>query len=377
MRTGVVVMLGGMDGGALEALLRRALEASALDTLEAALATGRFDTALLLADRAPALPVPRGVTVEVDAPGVPFQYGARLLDATQRAQLDAVLYCGAGSAPLLDAAALEAFVAPLAAAGEAGACVTNNRFSADLFGLSPAALLGRLDPPPASDNAVPRRLRDQHGVPVTEPPRTLETQYNLDSPADLIALGLSARARPRLAGVIAEARAEVGAAQERVQRAARVFIDRTAEVLVAGRVSSRTWQYLESEAACRVRLLAEERGMQAAGTDADGSARSLLGQWIAESGVERAFGELLPQLCDAAFIDIRPALVHLGIRPSRHDRFAADLGRADAIEDPALRALVEAANASPVPVVLGGHSLVGGMVPLLNQWAWDEHDGVV
>ena len=384
MRAAVVVMLGGMDGGPLEALLRRALEASALDTLEAALATGRFERALLLADRAPSLPVPAGMTVEIDADvgvsaSAPFQYGRHLASAVARHDIDALLYCGAGSAPLLDAPALDALVAPLlasGAAGEAGLCVTNNRFSADLFALAPASMLARLDPPPASDNAVPRRLRDQHGVEVVEPPRTLETQYNLDSPADLIALGLSGRARPRLAAVIAEAGLDIAAARDRVQRASRVFIDRTAEVLVAGRVSSRTWQYLEAEAACRVRLLAEERGMQAAGTDADGTARSLLGQWIAEAGVSRAFGTLLPELCDAAFIDIRPALVHLGIRPSRADRFAADLGRADAIEDPRLREIVDAANASPVPVVLGGHSLVGGVLPLLNQWAWDEHDGL-
>ena len=114
--------------------------------------------------------------------------------------------------------------------------------------------------------------------------------------------------------------------------------------------------------------------MQSAGTDVDGTARSLLGQWIAEAGPERAFGELLPELCDAAFLDIRPALVQLGIRASRADRFAADLGQAGAIEDPALRRIVAAAVASPVPVVLGGHSLVGGCMHLLNQWAWDEHD---
>ena len=374
--TGVVVMLGGMDGRPLEALLRRALEASALDTLEAALGTGRFDRALLLADRAPTLDVPRGVVVETDAEVdvAPFQYGQRLTDAVTRHGLDAIFYCGAGSAPLLDGAALEAFVAPLADAGETGVCVTNNRFSADLFALAPASMLTLLEPSPASDNAVPRRLRDEHRVEIIEPPRTLETQYNLDSPADLIALGLSRRASSRLAAVIAEAGVDLDAARDRVARASRVFIDRTAEVLVAGRVSSRTWQYLESEAACRVRLLAEERGMQAAGTDADGTARSMLGQWIAEAGASRAFGTLLPQLCDAAFIDIRPALVHLGIRPSRHDRFAADLGVADAIEDAALREIVEAANVSPVPVVLGGHSLVGGVLPLLNQWAWDEHD---
>ena len=371
MQPAVVVMLGGMDGGPLEQLLRRALEACALDTLSSAIATGHFDRALLLTDRAPTLAVPAGVTVETDAEvgHALFQFGQRLVDAVQRHGIDALLYCGAGSAPLLDTAALDALVAPLHAA-DAAVCVTNNRFSADLFALSPAALLARLDPSPASDNAVPRRLRDQHGVEVIEPPRTLETQYNLDSPADLIALHLSGRAQPRLAQVITEASIDV----ERVRRAARVFIDRTAEVLVAGRVSSRSWQYLESEAACRVRLLAEERGMQAAGTDADGTARSMLGQWIAEAGAARAFGTLLTQLCDAAFIDIRPALVHLGIRPSRHDRFAADLGAADAIEDAALREMVEAANASPVPVVLGGHSLVGGVLPLLNQWAWDEHD---
>ncbi|RLT42523.1 MAG: hypothetical protein DWI58_06325 [Chloroflexi bacterium] len=374
MQPAVVVMLGGMDGGPLEQLLRRALEACALDTLSSAIATGHFDRALLLTDRAPTLAVPAGVTVETDAEVAHalFQFGQRLVDAVQRHGIDALLYCGAGSAPLLDAAALDALVAPLHAA-DAAVCVTNNRFSADLFALSPAALLARLDPSPASDNAVPRRLRDQHGVEVIEPPRTLETQYNLDSPADLIALHLSGRAQPRLAQVITEASIDV----ERVRRAARVFIDRTAEVLVAGRVSSRSWQYLESEAACRVRLLAEERGMQAAGTDADGTARSLLGQWIAEAGPARAFGTLLPELCDAAFIDIRPALVHLGIRPSRGDRFAADLGRADAIEDPRLREIVEAANAAPVPVVLGGHSLVGSVIPLLNQWAWDEHDGLL
>ena len=77
---------------------------------------------------------------------------------------------------------------------------------------------------------------------------------------------------------------------------------------------------------------------------------------------------------DAAFIDIRPALVQMGLRPSRADRFAADLGRASEIADERLRALVEAAAASPVPVVLGGHSLVAGVLMLLNDWAWEQRD---
>ena len=166
-------------------------------------------------------------------------------------------------------------------------------------------------------------------------------------------------------------------ALDRMRRAARLFLDRTAEVMIAGRVSSRTWQYLETETACRIRLLSEERGMHAAGSDEAGTARSMLGQLIALAGPERAFGELLPELGRAAFIDLRPALVQLGLRPSRADRFAADLGLTEQIEDTSLRAVVVAAEASAVPVILGGHTLVGGALELLNQWAWDEHDGAV
>jgi hypothetical protein len=67
-------------------------------------------------------------------------------------------------------------------------------------------------------------------------------------------------------------------------------------------------------------------------------------------------------------------LVHLGWQPSRADRFAADLGLVDQIEDPGLRAFVAAAVASPVPIVLGGHSLVVGALMLLNDWVWITRD---
>src|SRR5690606_25764387 len=177
------------------------------------------------------------------------------------------------------------------------------------------------------------------------------------------------RAGPRITAELA-----AGASPDPMRLAARHSVERTSEVLVAGRVSSRTWQYLETESACRVRVLSEERGMQSAGTDVAGTARSMLGQLIQEAGPVRTFGVLLPELCDAAFVDLRPALVQLGIHASRADRFAADLGRVDEIDEPELRGIVEAVQVAPVPVVLGGHSLVGGALELLNQWAWDERD---
>jgi len=363
-------MLGGVSGGPLETLHRRALEASALDSVEAALESGRFREALLLADWAPEGPLPAGVTVEIDRDHSQeaFHFGRRLQGAIADHGLERLLYVGGGGAPLLGAGEFEALARGIS--GEAPACVTNNFFSADLFAVSPASLLARLDPPPDSDNVVPRRLREECGAEVEELPRSLATQLNLDSPVDLVALALGGRGGPRLARLLEEWAPDSG----RMARAAMALTDREAEVLVAGRVSSRTWQELERETACRVRVLAEERGMGVAGRDADGSARSLLGQTISAVGPARFFGELLPQLCDAAFIDIRPALVQMGLRPSRADRFAADLGLAAEIADERLRALVEAAAASPVPVVLGGHSLVAGVLVLLNDWAWAQRD---
>ena len=100
----------------------------------------------------------------------------------------------------------------------------------------------------------------------------------------------------------------------------------------------------------------------------------MLGQLLAAVGPHRWFGELLPELCSAAFLDIRPALVHLGVAAPRGERFAADVGRIDLIRDPRLRDLVCAAAESEHPTVLGGHTLVSGDLMLLNDWAWEQRD---
>ncbi len=369
----LAILLGGMDGSPLEHWMRDALEASALDSAEAARQSDAYRRIFLLADRPPALTVPDGISVETDheAGATPFHYATRLGQWVRRHGVESLATAGAGSAPLLTAADWS-LLAEMLGTPDHPRCVANNRFSADVYALAPAAMVARLDPPPATDNAVPRRLWDEYGIELVELPRTAATQFNLDTPTDLAALALTGLGGPRLRALLGSGEPRLDTT--RLERAAACFTERSAEVLVAGRVSSATWNYLERESACRVRILAEERGMQAAGTDADGSARSILGALIAESGPERVFGALLPEWCDAAFIDIRPALAHLGIRPSRADRFAADAGLPEAIEDARLAALVRAAVESPVPVVLGGHSLVGGVLPLVNQHAWDAKD---
>ena len=113
--------------------------------------------------------------------------------------------------------------------------------------------------------------------------------------------------------------------------------------------------------------------MQAAGRDASGEARSLLAFHVREVGAHRFFAEL-GELADAACIDTRPLLSHLGAAPSRADRFWSDLGCPERIEEPFLREFTEEARQAPIPVLLGGHSLVAGGVILLNEAAWRDED---
>ena len=51
--------------------------------------------------------------------------------------------------------------------------------------------------------------------------------------------------------------------------------------------------------------------------------------------------------------------------PSAEDRFASDLLLPERVADPWLRALTASALAAPIPVLLGGHTLVGPGLRLL------------
>ncbi len=83
-----------------------------------------------------------------------------------------------------------------------------------------------------------------------------------------------------------------------------------------------------------------------------------------------SLGGLLARFGDAAIIDTRVLLAHrLGADeagwPVAEDRFASDLLLPDAVSDPWLRELTASAAAAPIPVLLGGHSLVGPGVRLV------------
>ncbi len=342
-----------------------ARRAAALDTLERALATGAFAYAVLVADAADGLEaLPPGVRLDVD-PG-PFHFGRRLAGVVERLGLRSVVYFSGGSVPLLPAQEFVGIAQELGR-GE-GKVVANNYYSADLIAFSPAEALGRIDLP-AIDNPLARLLAEQSGLAVQMLPRSVASQFDIDTPAELAILTLVGGAGPRLRALLDDWRLDVSL----YRRIVPLFVSRTAQVLVAGRSSSRVWQYLEQKTACRVRFLAEERGMQADGRIGGGEARSLVGFYLAAVGVQRFFATLA-ELADAAFLDSRVILAHRGLQPSRADRFLSDLGRHEDVEDPFLRELTEGAAGAAIPVALGGHSVMSGGLMALIEHAWREYD---
>jgi len=361
----LIVFLGGMRGSPIEDELGRALAESALDLIEEALATDAFELALLVADNdSLATRLPSGVELDLDSE--PFHFGKRLADVIGKRRIERPLYVGAGGVPLQRGSDLAAIAQRLS--GSENVVISNNYFSADLVAFTPGDAISRIDLPDA-DNFLPRLLHDQAGLVSEALPRSSATQFNIDSPADLAILKMCGGAGPRLTEYLVSFQARTEPYEQLMTR----LVDPKAEVVVAGRVGSAAWAYLERETACRIRLFSEERGMQAAGRDGPGVARSLLAFHLRDVGMPKFFQQLA-ELGDVACIDTRPMLSHLGIDASRPDRFNSDLGCSEQIENPFLREFTQAAVEAPLPVILGGHSLVSGGLMLLTEAAWREED---
>ena len=96
---------------------------------------------------------------------------------------------------------------------------------------------------------------------------------------------------------------------------------------------------------------------------------SVLGALLDRDGPD-SLGGHLAALADAALVDSRVLLAHrLGADeagwPPPEDRFASDLLLPDGIADSWLRSLTASAASAAIPVLLGGHTLVGPGVRLV------------
>jgi hypothetical protein len=312
--------------------------------------------------------------------------------AAEGRHVDAIGYAGAGSLALLADADLDLLLSPIP-----GEVVANNRFSADAFvvaradhrgeaapdgttriGPSLARALERLESCPADNTAV--RCLETAGFRSRDLSDRPWSRFDVDTPLDLALLRLANRLLgmrgldPSLAGFLEMARLPGNGELlvPHLQRIGAVLRDQNAELVVTGRVPSTVLRELETEAACRVRAVVEERGMRSARS---GRPRSLLARWVEERGVASLVAELAA-LGDAVILDSRVVMAALSGSsearswPPAEERYASDFGDASRVDTPWLRELVEAAAASPVPFLLGGHALVSDGLRLILAAAW-------
>ena len=360
----LIIMTGSGEGSEVERMVAQARQAITLDTVDKALTVEAVDRVIVSTNSRSLAEALRDkpVYVELDAPGEEFHFGRRLLTLIDKYEIERLFYMGGGSGPLLSAAQMGHMAENLLSADHL--LIANNFYSTDFAAFTPAPIL-KDAAPPAFDNDLGWLLGETLGLPIRELPRTAATQLDVDTPIDLMTLKLHPAAGRYVRRYLERLDLDISHLEEAIK----FFTDREAMVVVAGRVSAATWTYLESETACQVRLFTEERGMRASGRQARGEVRSLLGFYLDEVGDERFFATL-STLGQAAFIDSRVIFAHRGLWPPAADRFYSDLRQPEKIADPFVRHFTEAAMQAPIPIVLGGHSLVAGGLYALIEAAW-------
>ena len=317
----------------------------------------------------------------VSGPPDDTSFGARLRAIARTGRPAGLVILGSGAIPL---ATRRDYADLVAVAGSEGRrALANNRYSADVVAIACAEALFEVPDLP-TDNALPRWLEEVGGFDVTDLRRRWRLALDIDGPLELVLLGR----RDGPAGL------DLRPLRDRLAAVRSVAMDRRAELLACGRVSVATLSWLERRVPARVRAIVEERGLRASARLAmaaddghDLTARrsvaaarrvtaveprppaSVLAMLLERDGPD-AIGRVLARLGDAAIVDTRVLLAHrLGVDeaawPAAEDRFASDLLLADRVRDPWLRALTAAAAGAPIPVLLGGHSLVGPGIRLL------------
>jgi CTP:molybdopterin cytidylyltransferase MocA len=288
----------------------------------------------------------------ITAPGA-IHVGRQLQRIVEAWSIERLLYFGGGSAPLLEDETVTHLVTRLST-GEP-MVVTNNRYASDWAGISPARSLLAWTEQLPKDNMLGWILSSEAGLPAHTYPVTAATRLDIDTPTDLLILSLHPRTKEHLRHYLAALPLD----RQPLRKALAVLGAAGSHVFVAGRIGPDVWSALNRATQVWLRVVAEERGMVSSGRQSRGEVFSLLAEHITAVGMARFFA-MLAQQAAAAFIDTRPLLAHHGRWPAEADRYASDLGLADQVTDAWLQEFTRYAAAAPLPVILGGHSLMAG-----------------
>jgi hypothetical protein len=355
-RTGAVIFHAPAGPSDIERMVASAREASACDLVQSLQTLVSTIVVVCSPDSSHAFES-IGASVRVVVETENFHFGETLKQIIRDFELSSVVYFGSGSGTLLTSEQL-ADIVGFTRRTQTEA-LFNNYYSCDFAVFTDTSSLLQL-PLPATDNGLGFLLSD-HGVKCYSLPRSLATQFDLDTPIDLLLLKEAARGGTRL-------RAFLNAQQfdhPSLQQISSLLVERTALVYLVGRVSPVTWQAFEQQVACRTAGIIEGRGMKAYADRQSPVLANLFHQ--------RGFAEFfraLEESADAAIIDSRPLLARHGVLPSPHERFSCDLFQVSELSDPIWIEFAQRAIDCSIPILLGGHSLVSGGLYLLSEICW-------
>lgn len=361
-KTTLFLLTGGWGESDAEQALAGAHQAAARDLLETLLPISSIGRAIVATDdpiwAASLSDLP--ATVDLDPPGRPFHFGHRLAELIEQYGAERVLYTGGGSAPLLRSNRWAEIADRLEQADRL--VITNNVHSCDWAAFTPAREAGPLIAEQPNDNAIAWTLANQADFPTVGMKASAGSRFDIDTPGDL----LIAHRHPEIGSYLRRYLDELGWESPQLDDVLAEMAREAGSLMVAGRASSAAWRSLEQRTRCWVRVFAEERGMRASGRQGRGEVRSLLADYLDLVGVEHFF-EALSELTNAVLLDNRVILAARGLWPSTLDRFNSDLSHWEDVKEPFLQRLTRAAAEAPIPVLMGGHSVVAGGLMALTE----------
>jgi hypothetical protein len=358
---GAVILIGSGGTTPQEQLMQRAVQAAAVDLIEALDLQGISPIVIA----GPELDwLPESSPAIRDFDDGPFHFGHRLAGLIEKYDLSPVMYFGAASAPLLDQEMIGLLHGMLSQSQfrQGGSqlpthiALTNNLHSSDWIGLTHAADALPIIQQAERDNSLAWMLQQNWDFDV----RVLSgvrpaSSMDLDTPSDLAIIRQHPGCLPRLAEVLRDPLLD----RVPLEQVASIIARDGSRLTLMGRVSPLAWQAMSKATQCWIRVLSEERGMVASERLVRGEVRSLMGRFLDLLGSD-VFFEELARVADVAIIDTRVLMAASGHFPSDADRFAADLFLPDEIQNEWLRDFTLAAGRASIPVLVGGHGVVAG-----------------
>ncbi len=351
-RIAIVILEGGNPLDPIEQQMVSVRKAMTLDVVEKVKHIPEIDGVYLstnypdLAESAAAL----GVTVVEEEQ--PFHFGRCLQNVVNLHQLDGVIYVGGASCPFLTGDEFRQIAQELRT--RKSVVYTNNPQSSDIVAFTPGDAINHIELP-ENDNTLATALRNQAGLERVLLPHSVGVHFDIDTPSDVLVMSLSPKVGPRTRQALDALRWD----NSRVRRAMELIALPQSNILLAGRVNPWTMSHVGTYYRCRLRVISEERGMRALGRAERGEVHSMLG-FLLEQLSPRGFVDYISSIADAAFIDTRVLFAHLHRSLEEGQRFSSDLGVLERIGDELVEELTEAVFKAPIPIILGGHSLVAG-----------------